>query len=64
MFKKKRFKVEISMKSGNILTVKCLKYHLLSKGEKFDNITFYGANLKEIKIDFDNVEAVLVTKCY
>jgi len=65
MFKKKRFKIEISMKSGNVITVKCKSYDIiLSKTNSVIGLDMEVYNFEAIQIDSNEIEAVLVTKCY
>ena len=65
MFKKKRFKVEISMKSGNVITVKVKDYKTAyNECGELDNVTFTDPNAEFIKVEFNEMDAILVTKCY
>ena len=65
MFKKKRFKIEISMKSGNVITVKCKSYNIiLSKTNSVIGLDMEGYNFETLQLHNQEIEAVLVTKCY
>jgi hypothetical protein len=65
MFKKKRFKIEISMKSGNVITVKCKSYDIVTgEDTRIHGLTMKNHNFKTLYLDCSEIEAVLVTKCY